>query len=150
MARRLMFGCVALLYGAVANCRDATAPAETLSLVVSPDTFRFVQYPPYVTYTERILSVARTKVWAAPLQVEAEVSPGQWSASADPNNVYLQAATWSAVTNADFSGVDSLAVGRLVPGRYRLSQRYQVTAPDATQGPAEVFVATSNPFVVAP
>jgi len=150
MARRLILGCVLLLFGVLASCSDSTAPTETLSLVVSPDTFHFVQYPPYVTYTERIVSVARTKVWIAPLELEAEVSPGQWNGLGDPNNLYLQAASWLAVTNADLSGVDSVAVGRLTPGRYRLRQRYQLTEPDGTQATSQVLVATSNPFVVAP
>lgn len=156
MARRLLFGCVMLLCGAIASCSDATAPSGTLLMVVSPDTVHFGLgiVPPYVTYRERIVSVARTKVWIAPPDVETELSPGQWSGSTDPNNQYLQAAlgnpsVWSAVTNADLVGVRSIFV-RLVAGRYRVRQQFRVSAPDATQATGEVFVATSNPFVVAP
>jgi hypothetical protein len=86
------------------------------------------------------------------VDLETEVAPGTWGPLVDPNNVYLQPALgdapWTAVTNGDFGGTKTFWVP-WVAGRYRLRQRFQVAAPNATQATGEVFVATSNVFVVA-
>jgi len=156
--RRLIFGCGLLLCGAVASCSDATAPTGSLFIVVSLDTLHVGQnvVPPPLTYRERLVSLGRPKIWLAMPEVEAEVTPGKWQPLVDPNNLYLQAALGDAAvpfTAVDLGGERTLylpLVRFVAPTRYRLRQRFQLTAASATQPSGEVLVATSNPFVVMP
>ncbi|HEX7977981.1 MAG TPA: hypothetical protein VF461_05225 [Gemmatimonadaceae bacterium] len=157
MARRLCFTGLLLLCGAIASCSDSTAPAATFLIVVSPDTVHLSQnvVPRLASYTERLVSAGQSKVWITAPDVETEVAPGKWQAavqSTDPNNLYLQGAlgdatVWTPVTDSDLAGTRTFYVP-LGPGRYRLRQRFQVTAPSATQATGEISEATSNPFVV--
>jgi hypothetical protein len=153
MARRLIFGCGLLLCAVVASCSDGTGPAESLVIAVSPDTVHINGVVPVpVGYTERYAAAGQSKIWIAPIDLETEVAAGKWGPSVDPNNLYLQAALgdaqWIAVTNGDFGGAKTFWVP-WVAGRYRLRQRFQMTAQNATTGSGEVYVATSNVFVVA-
>jgi hypothetical protein len=158
MMRRLIFGSGLLLCGVIASCSDASAPTASLFIVVSLDTLHVGQnvVPPPITYRERLVSLGRPKIWVTMAEVEAEVTPGKWQLLVDPNNLYLQAALGDAAvpfTAGDLGGERTLylpLVRFVAPTRYRLRQRYQLTAPDATLPTGEVLVATSNPFVVMP
>ena len=146
-------GCALLLCGVAASCSDATAPSGTLVIVVSPDTVHLGQglVPPFVSYTEHVLSIGQKKIWITMPELETEVAPGKWSPLVDPNNLYLQPALGDAVvaaTSSDLSGVRSLYVPT-VPGRYRLRQRFQLTALNATDATGPFSEATSNVFVLA-
>jgi len=152
MGRRVFFGCALLFGGLIAGCSDATAPAATLVIVVSPDTIHVAQsaVPTFVNYTERLVSAGASKVWIGIPEVETEVTPGVWQGPTnDPNNLYLQPAlgeVWVPVTSADFGSDRDLSIA-VVPGRHRIRQRYRVTAPNATTT-GDILEVMSNPFVV--
>jgi hypothetical protein len=152
MARRLFFGGVMLLCSLVPSCRDATAPTTGLLITVSPDTVHLGQavVPPFIRYTERYVSPASSRVWITTPELEMEAAPGQWQTLNDPNNLYLQAAVgdaWAAVTSNDLAADRTFYVP-IAPGRYRLRQRFRVTGSNATDVTGDIFVATSNPFIV--
>ena len=156
--RRLLFGIALLLCGVVASCSDATAPVGTLVIEVSPDTVRDPSQgmvAQLVTYTERFVGAGQPKIWLnfRP-DVESEVTPGVWRTVAgfgsDPNNLYLQAAlgdAYAAVTKEDLSAQRS-TYAPMAPGRYRLRQKFRLTAPNATEPTGEILEATSNVYVV--
>lgn len=154
MARRLFFGWVLVLGTLVASCSDATAPEAAFLIAVSQDTVHLYQggVQPFITYRERFVSVDQSKVWVTGPELEAEVTPGKWQLlGGNPDNLYLQAALGNATapSNSDLGALRTMYF--YVPqGRYRLLQRYQVTASSATQRSGDVFVATSNAFVVVP
>ena len=158
--RRLFFGGVLLLCGVVAGCSDATAPLGTLVIRVAPDTVRDPSrgvVPQLITYTARFVGAGQPKIWIAYRpDVESEVTPGVWRSvtESDPNNVYLQPAlgdptlgAWVALTKDDL-GTERSAYVPMTPGRYRLRQKFLLTAASATQPTGEIFEATSNPYVV--
>ena len=152
MARRLFFGGVMLLCSLVASCRDATAPEAGLLITVSPDTVHIGQavVPPFIRYTERFVSAGSSKVWITTPALESEVTPGKLQTLNDPNNLYLQAAlgdAWAAVTGNDLAAERTFYVP-IAPGRYRLRQQFRVTSPSTADVTGDIFVATSNPFVV--
>lgn len=152
MARRLFVCCVALLCGVVASCSDATAPDGGFLVVVSQDTVHLNQgAQPFITFRERFVSAVPNKVWVIYPELEIEVTPGKWQLLSNPDDLYLQAALRSATasTNSDL-GASRTMTFYMPAGRYRLRQLYQVTASSATQPAGEVFVATSNTFVVVP
>ena len=140
----------------VASCSDATGPVGTLLVEVSPDTVSDPSQgvvPQLITYTERFVGAGHPKIWIdfRP-EVETEVTPGVWRAvtEPDPNNLYLQAAagdTWVALTKDDL-GAERSTYAPMGPGRYRLRQKFQLSAPDATQPTGEILEATSNAYVV--
>jgi len=146
--------CLLLLCGVLAGCSDATAPEGTFLVVVSPDTVPLAQgggMQPFFTFRERFVSLGG-KVWVASPDMETEVTPGQWRLlNGTPDSLYLQTplGSMTSPTNSDL-GAPRTIYFFVPPGRYRLRQRYQVTASNATQGTGEVFVATSNVFVVVP
>lgn len=98
------------------------------------------------------MPLGQSKVWVTGPDMETEVAPGKWQLlGGNPDNLYLQAALGNATapTNSELGAVRTMYF--YVPqGRYRLHQRYQVTAASASQPFGEVFVATSNVFVVVP
>jgi hypothetical protein len=156
--RRLLFGGALLLCGVVASCSDATAPVGTLVIEVSPDTVRDPSQgvvPQLIAYTERYVGAGQPKIWLdiGP-EVESEVTPGVWRTVAgfgsDPNNLYLQPAlgdAWAAVTKDDLRAERS-TYAPMTPGRYRLRQKFRLTAPSATEPAGEILEATSNVYVV--
>lgn len=154
--RRLLFGGALLLCGVVASCSDATAPVGTLVIEVSPDTVRDPSQgvvPQLITYTERFVGAGQPKIWLdfGP-DVESEVTPGVWRSvtKSDPDNLYLQPAlgdAWAAVTKDDLRAERS-TYAPMTPGRYRLRQKFRLTAPSATEPAGEIFEATSNVYVV--
>jgi hypothetical protein len=152
MLRRLFFGGVTLLCSLIASCRDSTAPGASLLITVSPGTVHVGQavVPPFIRYTERFVSPGASKVWITTPELESEVTPGKWQTLTDPNNLYLQAAlgdAWAAVTSNDIAAERTFYVP-IAPGRYRLRQRFRTTEGSMTDVAGDIFVATSNPFVV--
>jgi ABC-type uncharacterized transport system auxiliary subunit len=62
MARRLFLCCALLLCAVIASCSDATAPAESFIIAVSPDTVHINGIVPVpVGYVERYRPTARAR-----------------------------------------------------------------------------------------
>ena len=154
MGRRLFFGCVPLLWGVVASCSDATAPAGAVVITVSPDTVHVAQgQAASFSITERTPAASKTWVWPDRLDLESELTPGDWRAVADitNSNPYLNSALGDASTTTANGEVMTWSPRQVSvnPGRYRVRLTFRVSAPNATQATGDAFTATSNVFVVA-
>ena len=152
MARRLIVGWVLLLGGVIAGCRDATVPAG--SVRVTPDTVHVAQgEEASFSILQRTPPIDQTRVVQSRLDLESEVTPGEWRPVADVTSPgpYLTGALADASSTAADGVVTTLSTRHALinPGRYRVRYILQVGTANASSSSSEVFDVLSNVFVVA-